>query len=382
MTSAGGHTDGSVATRAGSSKVPEVTVYFWVITVLATTVGENTADLLNVHLGSGLTGTTALLGVLFVGALVLQVRARRYVPAIYWPAVLLASLLGALLGDNLVHRLGLKLDLTTLTFMLALAVTLVVWYAREKTLSIRTVCTSRREVFCWAAILLTFAFGASAGDLLETLSVNYLVSAIAFAALIAVVALADAGLDLNPVLTFWIVYILARPLGVTLGDYLSQPGRPGDSGLGLGHFGTSAVFLVAFLGLVAYLSVSRRDQTRAPAYAVGRAGGDGAPRQTEASFVADYYAKLPRYTALAFDDLTPAFQRRLGGPQGFARRFRGVLDVEIVEEPVSVGLHTVSVTVRTTYLRDHSTTERLHVYLHSPTDARGRLRVDDIVWRS
>src|SRR5581483_2421918 len=250
--------------------------------------------------------------------------------------------------------------------MLALAITLVAWYAREKTLSIRTVSTSRRELFCWAAILFTFAFGASAGDLLETLSVNYLLSAVVFAVVIAVVALADVGLDVNPVVTFWIVYILARPLGVTLGDFLSQPGQPGDSGLGLGHVGTSAVLLVAFAGLVVYLSVTRRDQMRSPAYAGGAAAAagttayadagvagvadrNGAPRQTEASFVAEYYAKLPRYTALAFDDLTPAFQRRVGGPQGFARRFRGVLEVEIVDEPVSVGLHTVSVTVRTTY---------------------------------
>jgi uncharacterized membrane-anchored protein len=352
-----------------------------VITVLATTVGENTADLLNIHLGPGLTGTTALLGALFVGALVLQVRARRYVPAIYWLAVLLASLMGALLGDNLVHRLGLKLGLTTLAFMLALVVTLVAWYAREKTLSIRTVCTSRREVFCWAAILFTFAFGASAGDLLETLSVSYLVSAVAFAAVIGMVALADVGLDLNPVVTFWIVYILARPLGVTLGDFMSQPHRPQDGGLGLGHFGTSAVLLVALLGLVVYLSVTRRDQMTYAAYA-GAVNGAAAPRQTEASFVAAYYAKLPRYTALAFNDLTPAFQRRIGGPQGFNRRFNGVLSVEIVDEPVSVSPHTVSVTVRTLYVRGRSTTERLLLHLHAPSDARGRLRVDDIVWRS
>lgn len=364
-----------------ASKVPEVSVYFWVITVLATSVGENTADLLNMHLGPGLTGTTMLLGALFICALSLQIRARRYVPAIYWPAVLLASLMGALLGDNLVHRLGVKLDLITLAFMVALVVTLGAWYAREKTLSIRTVCTGRRELFCWAAILLTFAFGASAGDLLETLSVGYLMSAVVFAAIIALVALADVGLDLNPVVTFWTVYILARPLGVTLGDFLSQPHRPRDGGLGLGHFGTSAVLMVVFLALVVYLSVSRRDQMTYPAYA-GAVGGAAAPRQTEASFVADYYGKLPRYTGLAFNDLTPAFQRRLGGPQGFARRFRGVLSVEIVEEPVSVGLHTVSVTVRTLYLRDRSITERLLLHLHSPSDARGRLRVDDIVWRS
>jgi uncharacterized membrane-anchored protein len=380
VTSPAADTGGPVATRARPNKGPEVTVYFWVITVLATTVGENTADLLNVHLGSGLTRTTVLLGILFVASLVLQVRARRYVPAIYWPAVLLASLVGALLGDNLVHGLGLKLDVTTLGFMLALVITLIAWYAREKTVSIRTARGGRRELFYWAAILFTFAFGASAGDLLETLSVGYLVSAIALAAVIAVVALADRGLDLNPVATFWMVYILARPLGVAIGDFISEPRGQRDPGLGLGHFGTSAVLLVAFLVLVAHLSVSRRDQVTALA---GKAEGNGGvPRQTEASFVAQYYAKLPRHSDLAFNDLTPSFQRRVGGPQGFARRLRGVLSVEIVEEPVSVGPHTVSVTVRTTYLRDRSATERLLVHLHAPADGRGRLRLDDIVWRS
>jgi hypothetical protein len=141
------------------------------------------------------------------------------------------------------------------------------------------------------------------------------------------------------------------------------------------------VLLVAFLALVAYLSVSRRDQMTYPAYS-GAVNGNGAPRQTEASFVAEYYAKLPRYTGLAFDDLTPAFQRRIGGSQGFARRFRGVLSVEIVDEPVSVSPHTVSVTIRTRYVRDRMTTERLLLHLDAPADARGRLRVADIIWRS
>jgi uncharacterized membrane-anchored protein len=366
-----------------TSKVPEITGYFWVVTVLATTVGEITADLLKLHFGHGLAATTAVLGVLFVGTLGLQLRSPRYVPAIYWPAVLLASLVGALLGDSLVHRFGAKLDLTTFAFMVALVATLVAWHVREKTVSIRTVCTGRREIFCWAAILFTFAFGASAGDLLETLSVSYLLSAIALVVFIAVVALADAGSALDHAVAFWIVYILARPLGVTLADFLAQRDGPREGGLGLGHIGTSAVLLSAFLALVAYLSVSRRDHMTYPSYTgVMNGNGHGTPRQTEASFVADYYAKLPRYTGLAFDDLTPAFQRRIGGPQGFGRRFRGVLSVEIVDEPVSVSPHTVSVTVRLCYPRDRSITERLLLHLDAPSDARGRLRVDDIVWRS
>jgi uncharacterized membrane-anchored protein len=246
------------------NKVPEVTLYFWIIKVMATTVGETAADFLNTNLNLGLTGTTLVMGVLLVVALVFQFRSRRYVPGLYWLAVVLISIVGTLITDNLVDNFGVSLRTTTVLFAAALAVTFGAWYASEKTLSIHTIHTTRREGFYWAAILFTFALGTAAGDLAaEGLSLGYSTAALGFGALIALVALAHYGFRLNAVLAFWIAYILTRPLGASVGDYLSQPGDNG--GLGLGTVGTSALFLVTILGVVIYLSVTRKDSTEAVA---------------------------------------------------------------------------------------------------------------------
>jgi uncharacterized membrane-anchored protein len=240
------------------SKVPEVTVFFWVIKVMATTVGETAADFLNDHVGLGLTGTTLLMSVLLVGALAVQFRSERYVPVIYWVTVVLISVVGTLASDNLVDNFGVPLVVTTVAFGVALAITFAAWYRQERTLSIHTIVTPRREAFYWAAILFTFALGTSAGDLLaEQLSLGYLLSAVLFGAAIAAVAVAWRHFGADAVLTFWAAYILTRPLGASMGDELSQPHRHG--GLGLGTTATSAVFLVVILALVSYLTVSKRD---------------------------------------------------------------------------------------------------------------------------
>jgi uncharacterized membrane-anchored protein len=241
------------------NKVPEVTLYFWLIKVLCTTVGETAADYLNTNLGFGLTGTTYVMGAVLVVVLFLQFRARRYVPGIYWLAVVLISVVGTLITDNLTDNFGVALTTTTIVFSIALAVTFAAWYASERTLSIHTIHTTRREGFYWLAILFTFALGTAAGDLTaEQLNVGYLNSALMFAALIAIVAVAHFRLRLGAVLAFWIAYVLTRPLGASIGDYMSQPSHAG--GLGLGTTGTSAIFLTAILGLVVYLTVSKTDQ--------------------------------------------------------------------------------------------------------------------------
>jgi len=240
------------------SKVPEVTVFFWVIKVLATTVGETAADFLNDHLGLGLTGTTLVMSVLLVGALVAQFRSGRYVPVTYWVTVVLISVVGTLASDNLVDNFGVPLAVTTVAFAVALGLTFWVWYRREHTLSIHTIVTPRREAYYWAAILFTFALGTSAGDLVaEKLSLGYWLSALIFAALIAAVAVAWARYRVNAVLSFWAAYILTRPLGASIGDYLSQSHRHG--GLAFGATRTSAVFVGVIIALVAYLTVSKRD---------------------------------------------------------------------------------------------------------------------------
>ena len=241
------------------SKVPEVTVYFWLIKVLGTTVGETAADFLNDTLGFGLTYTTLVVGALLVVALIFQFRASRYVPGLYWLVVVLISVAGTLITDNLTDAFGVPLELATAVFAVALAITFALWYGAERTLSIHSIVTRRREAWYWLAILFTFALGTAAGDLVaEQFSLGYWVSAVIFGAIIGIVAVAHYGLKLGAVVSFWIAYILTRPLGASIGDFLSQ--SPDDGGLGLGTTGTSAIFLLAILALVSYLTVTRKDQ--------------------------------------------------------------------------------------------------------------------------
>ena len=246
------------ALRAMLSKVPEVTLYFWVIKVLCTTVGETAADFLNSNLHLGLTGTTYVMSGLLAVALFFQFRLGKYVPVIYWLVVVLISVVGTLITDNLTDNLGISLVTTTIIFAIALGVTFVAWYAKEKTLSIHSITTIRREAFYWFAILFTFAMGTATGDLIaERFGIGYLASALIFGGLIAVVAVAHRRWNLDAIWSFWIAYILTRPLGASLGDYLSQPGAKG--GINLGTVGTSALFLTLILGLVIYLTITRKD---------------------------------------------------------------------------------------------------------------------------
>lgn len=241
------------------NKVPEVTIWFWVIKILATTVGETAADYLNETLGLGLTGTTLVVGAVFLVVLGFQFRARRYVPPLYWATVVLISVVGTLITDNLTDNLGVPLEVTTAAFAVALALTFGAWYRVEKTLSIHSIVTRRREAFYWLAILFTFALGTAAGDLVaERLGVGFWLSALLFAALISAVAASHLVFEANAILTFWIAYVLTRPLGASLGDGFSQP--TADGGLGLGTTLTSVVFLATILAVVSYLAVSRRDQ--------------------------------------------------------------------------------------------------------------------------
>lgn len=241
------------------SKVPEVTLYFWIIKILATTIGETAADYLNQTFNLGLSGTSLIMGGILVVILFAQFKMRRYVPVVYWMAVMLVSVVGTLITDNLVNNFGVSLQSTTIAFSVALAVTFAAWYWSEKTLSIHSIFTAKREAFYWLAVLFTFALGTAAGDLVsETLAVGYWKAALMFGGLIALVALAHRYARLDGILTFWIAYILTRPLGASIGDFLAQPSDVG--GLALGTTGTSVVFLIAILTLVGYLTLSKHDQ--------------------------------------------------------------------------------------------------------------------------
>mgnify|MGYP001455965189 CR=1 FL=1 len=256
------------------NKVPEVTIYFWIIKILCTTVGETAADLLNSHLNLGLTNTTYIMGSLLLITLFFQFRSRKYVPGTYWLAVVLLSVVGTQITDNLVDNFGVTLETTTTIFAIVLVLVFAAWYASERTLSIHTIYTTRREAFYWLAILFTFALGTAAGDLAaESLDIGYLNSALMFAGLIAIVTIAHYALKTllpaehrrqssNAVLAFWLAYILTRPLGASIGDFLSQP--PDKGGLGLGTIATSVIFLVTILSLVVYLTITRRDVIERP----------------------------------------------------------------------------------------------------------------------
>jgi uncharacterized membrane-anchored protein len=239
------------------NKVPEVTILFWIIKMMSTTVGETAADFLNADLHLGLIGTSAVMGALLVIALFFQVRARRYVPSLYWISVVLISVFGTLITDNLSDNLGVSLAASSGLFGVALIATFAVWYAKERTLSIHAIDTVKRELFYWTAILFTFALGTAAGDwAAEGLSLGYANSALLFGGLIAVTTLAYYVFRADAVACFWIAYVLTRPFGASCGDLLSQ--TVGDGGLGLGAIGTSSIFLVTITGLVSYLSVAQK----------------------------------------------------------------------------------------------------------------------------
>jgi uncharacterized membrane-anchored protein len=259
------------------NKVPEITVYFWVIKVLCTTVGETFADNLNENLGLGLSNTSYIMGALLIAVLVFQFRARKYVPGIYWLAVVLISVVGTLVSDNLVENYGVALETTTIAFGAILICVFASWYAVERTLSVHTIFTTRREAFYWLAILFTFALGTSAGDFLsEQLELGYLAALGIFAGAIVVVAILHFGLRLNAILSFWLAYILTRPLGASIGDYLASP--TGEGGLGLGTNLTSLIFLSTILALVVFLAISKRDVIRSGPIAAARdLAADGNP---------------------------------------------------------------------------------------------------------
>ena len=248
-------------TRRMLNKVPQVTLIFWIIKVMSTTVGETGADYLAVHVGLGTLITDGVMLALLIVALLLQLRARQYVPWRYWVTVVLVSVVGTQITDFLTDKLDISLYVSTAVFTVILAAVFSIWYAIERTLSIHTIVTTRRELFYWAAILFTFALGTAAGDLAtEALMMGFNLGVLAFGALIAAVTAAYY-LGANAVLTFWIAYILTRPLGASLGDLLSQS-RP-NGGLGFGTIHTSVVFLLVIASLVTFVSLASRTEPKA-----------------------------------------------------------------------------------------------------------------------
>jgi uncharacterized membrane-anchored protein len=246
------------------NKVPEVTLAFWIIKIMSTTVGETGADFLAVNAGFGQGITGAVMGALLAVVLFIQLRTKRYTPWIYWLTVVLVSVVGTLITDLLTDGLGVSLYVSTSAFAVVLAGIFGVWFWVERSLSIHQIFTRRRELFYWSAILCTFALGTAAGDLAtEALGLGFAWGAVAFGTLIAI-TYAAWRIGGNAVLTFWIGYILTRPFGAALGDLLTQARTYG--GLGMGAMWTSALFLtvIVMLVAVAQFSVGNRTNTQVP----------------------------------------------------------------------------------------------------------------------
>jgi uncharacterized membrane-anchored protein len=237
-------------------KVPEILVYFWIIKVLTTALGESTSDYLVYHMNKYL--AVALGGVGFVAALALQLLVPRYVAWVYWLAVLMVAVFGTMAADVLHIVLGIPYAVSTALFAVALVVVFAAWYVSERTLSIHTITTRRRELFYWAAVMATFALGTAAGDLAAfTLGLGFFAAGVLFAAVIAVPLLAHWRFGLNAILAFWFAYIVTRPLGASLADWLGKPRNL--RGLNLGDGPVSLALAVLIVGFVAYLTVTRKD---------------------------------------------------------------------------------------------------------------------------
>jgi uncharacterized membrane-anchored protein len=242
----------------GLRKVPAIILIFWIIKVLTTAMGEVTSDYL-VHQFNPIIAV-GLGGIALAAALALQFSARRYVAWIYWLAVVMVAIFGTMVADVLHVGLGIPYLVTTAFFAVILAVTFAAWYSSEKTLSIHTIHTRRRETFYWAAVMATFALGTAAGDMTaSTLGLGYFASGVLFAVLIAIPAVAYWRFNLNGILAFWIAYILTRPLGATFADWLGRARNL--SGLGLGTGLVSLCLTIVIVILVGYLTVTRKDVT-------------------------------------------------------------------------------------------------------------------------
>jgi uncharacterized membrane-anchored protein len=239
-------------------RVPEVTFVFWVIKVLSTTVGETGADFLAFNLGYGMPLVALVMsGVMGLLLFIQFSKFKRYVPVIYWSIVILMSIVGTLITDIIVDTLGVSLTTLSIVFTITMIAGFILWYMNEKTLSIHSIDTSKREMYYWIIILLAFALGTGVGDLIsEGLSLGYSLSLLLFICTIAIIAIGFYFFKMSSVLTFWLVFIMTRPLGASLGDLLTK--TLNDGGLGMRMTTVNFVFFFIITCLVAYLSVMQQ----------------------------------------------------------------------------------------------------------------------------
>lgn len=238
------------------NKVPEITIFFWIIKVLTTGMGEVASDYLATHMNPVI--AVAIAGIALIASLVLQISVRKYIPWIYWLTVIMVSVFGTMAADVLHVVLGIPYIASTTFFMITLTIIFIIWYLSEKNLSIHSIFTRRRELFYWATILTTFALGTAAGDMTATtMHLGYLYSGVLFAVLIAIPPLAYWLLSLNEIFAFWFAYIITRPLGASFADWMGVPYNRGGLGLGTGMV-SICLTIIIFL-LISYVTITRKD---------------------------------------------------------------------------------------------------------------------------
>jgi uncharacterized membrane-anchored protein len=236
-------------------KVPEITIIFWIIKLLTTAMGEATSDFLlhfNPILGLVLESSGLIV------ALVLQLVVRRYVPWIYWLAVLMVATAGTLASDIFHGLLDFPYLVTTIIYLVVLSIIFVAWYLSEKTLSIHSITTRRRELFYWGTVMATFALGTALGDFTASLGLGFFGSIVLFAALLTIPALGYRFLSFNEVLAFWSAYILTRPLGASIADWLGR--SPDTGGLGVGYGPAILALGILFIGFVGYVTFTHKEK--------------------------------------------------------------------------------------------------------------------------
>ena len=253
--------------RSVAAKVPEVTIFFWIVKVLTTALGESTSDYLVSHIDPVIAVGIGFVG--FAAAIWWQFKTRRYIPWVYWLAALMVAIFGTMFADVLHVGFGIPYMDSALFFFIALIIIFTLWYRSERTLSIHSIYTFRREVFYWLTVLVTFALGTAVGDLSATTwGLGYLSSGIVFGATIGIIALAHISLrallraehrhqSRNAVIAFWFAYILTRPFGASFADWMGKSQIVG--GLGWGDGPVSFVLFILLLGFVAYLALSKDD---------------------------------------------------------------------------------------------------------------------------
>ncbi|AEE14096.1 protein of unknown function DUF347 [Thermodesulfobium narugense DSM 14796] len=237
-------------------KVPKITIYFWVAKLLSTAMGEATSDYLVFHTNPYLAVIACSL--IFVGSIWLQMKSNRYYAHYYWFAVIMVSIFGTQIADVIHVVLGVPYSFSTLFFLITLILTLAAWKSKEKTLSIHSIYTSRREAFYWATIVITFALGTAAGDMTAfTLNLGYFESGLLFTVMFSIPIIAYFMFDFNEIAAFWIAYIMTRPLGASFADWADKPIRFG--GLGFGSFTVSLILTLAILVVILFLIVFKID---------------------------------------------------------------------------------------------------------------------------